>query len=86
MTTSVPSDESPRAFGLSKSRLAAFEQCPKRLWLAVHRPDVAVVDAGAMIRFGVGHEAGWTCSDKVESFPEMKGELDDQAEGVYAGV
>ena len=28
----------------------------------------------------------WTCSDKVESFPEMKGELDDQAEGVYAGV
>ena len=58
MTTSVPSDDSPRAFGLSKSRLAAFEQCPKRLWLAVHRPDVAVVDAGAMIRFGVGHEAG----------------------------
>jgi hypothetical protein len=21
----------------------------------------------------------WTCPDKVESFPEMKGELDDQA-------
>ena len=28
----------------------------------------------------------WTCPEKVESFPEMKGELDDQAEGVYAGV
>ena len=24
--------------GLSKSRLQAFRQCPKRLWLSVHRP------------------------------------------------
>jgi hypothetical protein len=28
----------------------------------------------------------WTCPDKVESFPEMKGELDDQAEGFYERV
>lgn len=26
--------------GLSKSGLQAFRQCPKRLWLAVHRPDL----------------------------------------------
>ncbi len=29
---------------------------------------------------------GWTCSVKVESFLPMKGELDEQAEGFYAGV
>ena len=28
----------------------------------------------------------WTCLDKVESFHPMKGELDEQAEGFYAGV
>jgi hypothetical protein len=27
----------------------------------------------------------WTCFERVESFPEMKGELDDEAE-VYAGI
>jgi hypothetical protein len=26
----------------------------------------------------------WTCLEKVESFPWMKGELDDEAEGIYA--
>jgi hypothetical protein len=29
---------------------------------------------------------GWTCLEKVESFPWMKGELDDEAEGIYARV
>jgi putative transposase len=28
----------------------------------------------------------WTCPDKVESFLPMKGELDEQAEGVYERV
>ena len=28
-------------FGLSKSRIAAFEQCPRRLWLQVHFPQAA---------------------------------------------
>src|SRR4051794_29670089 len=30
-------------------------------------------------------EVRWTCFERVESFPEMKGELDDEAE-VYAGI
>jgi hypothetical protein len=28
----------------------------------------------------------WACLEKVESFPWMKGELDDEAEGIYARV
>ena len=47
-----------RQFGLSKSRITAFEQCPRKLWLAVHRPELAIVDAGSQMRFAAGHETG----------------------------
>lgn len=45
-------------YGLSKSRIAAFEQCPKRLWLQIHRPDVAKHDSRRELRFAAGHEVG----------------------------
>ena len=44
--------------GLSKSRITAFEQCPKKLWLSVHRPNLAEYDDGAEARFAAGHEVG----------------------------
>lgn len=47
-----------RPFGLSKSRITYFEQCPKRLWLSVHRPELAETDEGAEARFAAGHEVG----------------------------
>ena len=47
-----------RRFGLSKSRISAFEQCPKRLWLSVHRPGLAEQDEAAKARFATGHEVG----------------------------
>ena len=40
-----------RRFGLSKSKITAFEKCPKRLWLAMHRPELAEQDEGAEARF-----------------------------------
>jgi hypothetical protein len=46
------------AYGLSKSRITAFEQCPKRLWLQVHRRELAQFDQGAETRFVAGHEVG----------------------------
>jgi CRISPR/Cas system-associated exonuclease Cas4 (RecB family) len=48
----------PRRFGLSKSKITMFEQCPKRLWLSVHRPELAEQDEGAEARFATGHEVG----------------------------
>jgi hypothetical protein len=43
---------------LSKSRIAIFEQCPKRLWLSVHKPELGQ-DAAATVRsFRVGHDVG----------------------------
>lgn len=47
-----------RAFGLSKSKITAFEQCEKRLWLATHRADLAQQDEGAEGRFAMGHQVG----------------------------
>ena len=44
--------------GLSKSRLAAFQQCPKRLWLEVHRRDLLTYGDAAQRRFDVGHAVG----------------------------
>ncbi len=49
---------SKRQHGLSKSRITAFEQCEKRLWLTVHRPELAEEDADAQTRFSIGHSVG----------------------------
>ena len=34
-------EQNPAALRLSKSRIAAFEQCRRRLWLQVHLPQAA---------------------------------------------
>jgi hypothetical protein len=46
------------AYGLSKSRLMSFRQCPRRLWLEKHRPDLAVEPPGQQARFDAGHTIG----------------------------
>jgi len=51
--------------GLSKSKIAAFEQCPKRLWLQKHRPDLVEFDDGAKARFAAGHLVGAAACDLV---------------------
>ena len=44
--------------GLSKSRIAAFEQCPRRLWLQVHSRELAEQSEGAEALFAIGNEVG----------------------------
>lgn len=48
----------PRRTGLSKSRVALFEQCPKRLWLSVNRPEHSQESDSTRHVFRVGHEVG----------------------------
>lgn len=48
----------PVRHGLSKSKITAFEQCARKLWLSKHRPELGEVDAGAEARFATGHEVG----------------------------
>ena len=42
----------------SKSKLMAFRQCPKRLWLEVHRPDLREESADTQARFQTGYQVG----------------------------
>ncbi len=45
--------------GLSKSRIIAHRQCPRRLWLEVNRRDlIPPVDPATQARFDAGHEVG----------------------------
>ena len=43
---------------LSKSKLMAYRQCPRRLWLEVHRTDLLEVSADSQARFDAGNEVG----------------------------
>jgi CRISPR/Cas system-associated exonuclease Cas4 (RecB family) len=43
---------------LSKSRLLSFLQCPKRMWLEVHRPELAQITAARQALFDTGHRVG----------------------------
>lgn len=43
---------------LSKSKLIAFRQCPKRLWLEVHRPELKIYDDSAQSRIDTGYRIG----------------------------
>jgi hypothetical protein len=44
--------------GLSKSRILAHRQCPKRLWLQIYRPELAETDPSAAARFAQGAHVG----------------------------
>lgn len=41
---------------LSKSKLMEFRQCPKRLWLSIHRPELSEDSVCAQARFRVGFQ------------------------------
>lgn len=44
--------------GLSKSRIVAQLQCPKRLWLQINRPNLQVVEATQQARMDAGNVVG----------------------------
>lgn len=44
--------------GLSKSRILAHRQCPKRLWLQIYRPELAETDPSAAARSAQGAQVG----------------------------
>lgn len=43
---------------LSKSKVIAFRQCPKRLWLSKHRPELALNSSASEATFAAGHVIG----------------------------
>lgn len=57
---------------LSKSKLIAFRQCPRRLWLEVHKPDLREDSAGSQARMEAGNELGRLARRLYD--PENRGE------------
>lgn len=70
---------------LSKSKLVAFRQCPKRLRLEIHRPKLRADSFATQASFAVGHQVG----DIAQRLYDPKGKggvlIDPQAEGFEAG-
>lgn len=64
----------------SKSKLLALRQCPKRLWLEIHRADLRADSSGTEARFQAGHEVGEIARRIYD--PDAHGELIDvESEG-----
>ena len=68
---------------LSKSKLLAFRQCPKRLWLEVHSPELRADSSATQASFNIGHQVGDIAQQLYD--PKGKGALiDPQVEGFDA--
>lgn len=52
---------------LSKSKILNHRQCPKRLWLEINQPNLAVTDTKMQARFDEGNQVGaFPTTDRVE--------------------
>ena len=60
---------------LSKSKLMAFRQCPKRLWLEIHKPELKSDTNQTQARFAVGHQVGEIARQIYD--PKNRGSLID---------
>jgi hypothetical protein len=87
-------DQQPKGdsvFGLSKSRITSFEQCPKKLWLSVHKRELAETQAGSELRFSGGNEVGDIACKlspggvMIEAQPDLKVALKQTSELIAAG-
>ncbi|WP_164155286.1 hypothetical protein [Sandarakinorhabdus rubra] len=72
-------------YRLSKSKLASFEHCPKRLWLQIHRREEARFDPDTLARFRIGHGVGAKAQQlvpdgiMVEAVPDIQAALERTA-------
>ena len=81
--TRLPENKKQQMRTLSKSKLLAFRQCPKRLWLEIHRKELRDDSAATQASFEVGYQVGDIARQLYD--PKGKGELlDPYAEGFAA--
>ena len=67
------STENNKMRALSKSKLLAYRQCPKRLWLEIHQPTLRQDSAATQASFDVGHQVGAIARQLYD--PKGKGQL-----------
>lgn len=64
----------------SKSKLLAYRQCPKRLWLEIHHPELRADSSATQASFKVGHQVGEIAQKLYD--PKGRGQIiDAQKEG-----
>lgn len=68
---------------LSKSKLIAHRQCPKRLWLELHRPALRKDDAQSVANYATGHSVGAIAQALYDPRPERI-VIDPYADGFEA--
>lgn len=76
--------ENKKARTLSKSKILSFRQCPKRLWLEIHRPTEREDTAATQASFDVGHEVG-TIARRLYD-PEGEGRLIEISKGNFGAA
>ena len=65
---------------LSKSKLLAFRQCPKRLWLEIHAPQLREDSGATLANYATGHQVGDVAQQIYD--PQLRGQLiNPQVEG-----
>ena len=65
---------------LSKSKLLAFRQCPKRLWLEIHSPQLREDSGATLANYATGHQVGDVAQQIYD--PQLRGQLiNPQVEG-----
>jgi hypothetical protein len=64
----------------SKSKLLALRQCPKRLWLEIHGPDLREDSSSTQMNFQVGHQVG-DMARKIYDPQRLGALIDVQSEG-----
>lgn len=70
---------------LSKSKLLAFRQCPKRLWLEIHQPELREDSSNTLASFTTGHQVGDIARQLYD--PQRQGTLIDlQSDGLHAAL
>lgn len=68
---------------LSKSKLLAYRQCPKRLWLEIHKPELREDSSATQASFAIGNKVGDIARSLYD--PTGKGQLiNPQVEGFSA--
>lgn len=66
----------------SKSKLMAYRQCPKRLWLEIHRPELRADSSATQASFKAGHKVGEIAQKLYD--PKSKGQLINAQEEGFA--
>lgn len=68
----------------SKSKLLAYRQCPKRLWLEIHRAELREDSSATQASFKVGHKVGEIAQKLYD--PKGKGQLINAQEEGFAAA